>query len=292
MPDEASGGRDAPWLEGPETVGRELKKDELNVVRIFMSGQKQTVVEREQNILSSDEAQQHEKACTQAMYYDIMRWHTLGAFKRMPRKLATNVIDARWVLKWKLVAGKRIIQARLVVRGFKDLQAAQLSTFAGTTSRWGQRIVNSVAVQRGWQLFTADVSQAFLRGLTFEEAAKIKDEVHRSIQFTMPPGSVPILQRVPGYSDFNAIAEVLEMLRCGFGLKDAPRLWNKVLRALLEDIGMRPLQSDEQLFVWHETNGRSDAPSSSKASDTEVFAPTLRMILSTHVDDMKGGRTT
>ena len=78
------------------------------------------------------------------------------------------------------------------------------------------------------------------------------------------------------------------MLRCGFGLKDAPRLWNKVLRALLEDIGMRPLQSDEQLFVWHETTGRSDAPNSSKASDTEVFAPTLRMILSTHVDDMKG----
>ena len=83
------------------------------------------------------------------MYDEIMRWHTLGAFKRMPRKLATNVIDARWVLKWKQVAGKKIIQARLVVRGFKDLQAAQLSTFAGTTSRWGQRIVNSVAVQKG-----------------------------------------------------------------------------------------------------------------------------------------------
>ena len=138
------------------------------------------------------------------------------------------------------------------MRGFKDLQAAQLSTFAGTTSRCGQRVVNSVAVQRGWLLFTADVSQAFLRGLTFKEAAQIKDEVHRSIQFTMPPGSVPILQRIPGYGDFNAIAEVLEMLRCGFGLKYAPRLWSKVLRSLLEGIGMRPLQSDEQLFVWHE----------------------------------------
>ena len=40
-------------------------------------------------------------------------------------------------LKWKEVNGKRIIQARLVVRGFKDLQAAQLNTFAGTTTRWG-----------------------------------------------------------------------------------------------------------------------------------------------------------
>ena len=37
-----------------------------------------------------------------------------------------------------------------------------------------------------------------------------------------------------------------------YGLKDAPRLWNKVLKQLLHDLGMRPLQSDEQLYVWHD----------------------------------------
>ena len=78
------------------------------------------------------------------------------------------------------------------MRGFKDLQAAQLSTFAGTTTRWGHRLVNSVAAQQGWTLFTADVSQAFLRGLTFEQAAKMKDEVQRDVQFTVPPGSLYI----------------------------------------------------------------------------------------------------
>ena len=41
------------------------------------------------------------------------------------------------------------------------------------------------------------------------------------------------------------------MLRCGFGLKDAPRLWNKILRQVLSQLGMTPLQSDPQLFVWH-----------------------------------------
>ena len=203
----------------------------------------------------------------------------------MGRRLASNVIDARWVLKWKIVNGKRIIQARLVVRGFKDLQASSLSTFAGTTSRWGQRIVNSVAVQKQWELFTADVSQAFLRGLTFAEAAKLKDEVHRNVQFCMPPGSNGILQKLPGYSDFDSLREVLEMLRCGFGLKDAPRLWNKVLRQLLLDLGMRSLQSDEQLFVWHdgtEVLGGRDAP------DLSLFAPSCKLVLSTHVDDLKG----
>ena len=122
--------------------------------------------------------------------------------------------------------------------------------------------MNIVAVQKQWELFTADVSQAFLRGLTFADAAKLKDEVHRSDQFSMPPGSEGILNQLPGYSDFDGHREVLEMLRCGFGLKDAPRLWNKVLKQLLHDLGMRPLQSDEQLYVWHEEHSRGSAPRS------------------------------
>ena len=183
------------------------------------TGQKRSVVERENNIISLDEARAHVKECDNAMLDELTRWLNLGAFERMPKKQATNVIDARWVLKWKEVNGKRIIQARLVVRGFKDLQAAQLSTFAGTTTRWGQRLVNSIAVQHGWPLFVADVSQAFLRGLTFEQASHMKDEAQRSVQFTVPPGSVPILQQLPGFSDFNPVTEVLRMLRCGFGLK-------------------------------------------------------------------------
>ena len=81
------------------------------------------------------------------MLDELTRWFNLGAFERCPRKQATNVIDARWVLKCKELKGKGIIQARLVVCGFKDLQAAQLSTFARTTTRWGQRLVNSFAAQ-------------------------------------------------------------------------------------------------------------------------------------------------
>ena len=144
-------------------------------------------------MLTREEALQHEAACNKAMLEELQRWLNLGAFERVSKKYASNVIDARWVLKWKIVKDQRIIQARLVVRGFQDLQAAQLSTYAGTTTRWGQRLVNSVAVQYRWPLFTADVSQAFLRGLTFEQAAQMKYEVQRDVQFTVPPSSLHIL---------------------------------------------------------------------------------------------------
>ena len=142
--------------------------------------------------------------------------------------------------------------------------------------------MNSIAVQHGWPLFVADVSQAFLRGLTFEQAAQMKDEVQRNVQFTVPAGSVPILQQLPGFSDFNPVTEVLRMLRCGFGLKDAPRLWNKVLKRVLQELGLTPLQSDPQLYAWHVNATGSSAP--------QGVASTKRLVLivSTHVDDLKG----
>ena len=46
------------------------------------------------------------------MLEELQRWLNLGAFERVNKKHASNVIDARWVLKWKIVNDKRIIQAR------------------------------------------------------------------------------------------------------------------------------------------------------------------------------------
>ena len=44
-----------------------------------------------------------------------------------------------------------------------------------------------MAVQMSWKLFSFDVAQAFLRGLPFDEIAKIDGEVARSVQFSVPP---------------------------------------------------------------------------------------------------------
>ena len=119
--------------------------------------------------------------------------------------------------------------------------------------------MNCVAAQYCWRIFSADVPQAFLRGLTFKEAAEMKYEVRRDVQFTVPPGSAAILKMLPGYESFDPLHEVLRMLRCGFGLKDAPRLWHKVLREHLIGLGLRPLQSDAQVYVWHVPVARGKA---------------------------------
>ena len=95
-----------------------------------------------------------------------------------------------------------------------------------------------MVAQNRREIFIADVSQAFLSGFTFEQTAQMKDEVRREVQFTVPPGSVDMLKKLPGFENFNAMLEVLRLLRCGFGLKDAPRLWNKLLTEELKKIGL------------------------------------------------------
>eukprot|EP00959_Pyramimonas_sp_CCMP1952_P382289 8010528-Pyramimonas_sp.AAC.1 len=60
-------------------------------------------------------------------------------------------------------------------------------------------------------------------------------EVKRKVQFTMPPGSIPVLRQREGYEDFSPVAEVLLLLRCGFGLKDAPRLAGHAEEGVGED---------------------------------------------------------
>ena len=125
--------------------------------------------------------------------------------------------------------------------------------------------------QRGWKLYSFDVSQAFLRGITFQELSDSgESQVMRHVELDLPPGSVSLLQSLPGYSDFNAATETLSLIKPGYGLKDAPRLWNLALTRCLVEAGLRKLQGDEQLFVKH-------------------VGGVLVLIVSTHVDDLKAG---
>ena len=100
-----------------------------------------------------------------------------------------NVLDARWLHKLKIFDGKKEIKSLLCVRGFKDQQGDSVTTSDSTAARWIQRLVVSVAAMHGWKISIADVSTAFLRGLTFEEIAKAIGESIREVCFNPPRGS-------------------------------------------------------------------------------------------------------
>ena len=76
-----------------------------------------------------------------------------------------------------------------------------------------------------------DVSEAFLKGFTFEEIQERRGGPKREVSLILPrpkkgePSGVSILRTIDGYHDFDEANEVLEMLKGGFGLIDAPNLF-------------------------------------------------------------------
>ena len=79
------------------------------------------------------------------MYDELKTWISHDCFRRHPRRGATNILDVKWVVKWKWITVKdkngvtrqiRVIRARLTQRGFKDFDKGNLQTFSGTASDW------------------------------------------------------------------------------------------------------------------------------------------------------------
>ena len=234
---------------------------------MLVDGSGQAVIERTHNILTRAEALEHVNECRESMVKELTRWHKHQAWKRGPLREAQNALTSKWVLKWKQVDGKKTVKARLVAQGFKDRQSVQ--NYASTTTRWGQRILLALSVQFGWRLASADVSEAFLRGLTFKELYEMGvDSTLRQVQLILPPGSEELIRTLPGLEDFSSQNECLFLLKPGFGLKDAPRLWNLALKKVLTRIGLVATKADPQLYIKHRA-GR------------------LILIISVHVDDLK-----
>ena len=219
-------------------------------------------------MLTREEALQNLEACRASMLKELGRWHKHGAWVRFPLKDSRNLLRSKWVLKWKDISGKRDVKARLVAQGFLDQQS--LSTFAGTTSRWGQRIVVAFAVQFGWKLVSADVSEAFLRGITFQELHSLDpSQPLRKVEISLPPGTAELIRSLPGMSDYDGASECLSLCKPGFGLKDAPRLWNLALNQVLSKADLQAANTDKQLYFKHNKQGK------------------LILLLSIHVDDLK-----
>ena len=91
------------------------------------------------------------------------------------------------------------------MHGFKDRDADHLDTYAATASKWSQRLVVATAAQMRWEVGSADISSAFIRGLTFEEMSKLTGKQLRSAAFILPKGTDEILRSDPGLRRYDPL---------------------------------------------------------------------------------------
>ena len=76
-------------------LDRELSVSECLLVRQHFNGILEAVIEREMNVLTLAEAKQHAEECRKSMIEELLRWISMKAWRRMPRKLARNLLDSR-----------------------------------------------------------------------------------------------------------------------------------------------------------------------------------------------------
>ena len=251
---------------------------EIVTLRAYVAGTKKDVIETDTDLLTNEEYQQNRGLVKEAVQSEFQTWIDHKCFERRPRQGVRNLLDVRWVGKWKYVkdpkandSKKRIIRMRLTLRGFKDRDAGSLATFAGTSSRVGQRIIVSEAVNHGWKMTAIDVKKAFLKGVTYQELAKETKEPLRDVSFELDHDSVEVLKTFPGYGNFDPRREVLHMLRPGTGCVDAPRCWSlKLTKATNDLFGAKPTKFDDQLIVRHDRQGNLDFIASKHVDDIKV----------------------
>jgi len=262
---------------------RKPEPGEIVLLQVGPNTMRQEVVQRDDDILTPAQLKEHWPEVRKAMLKELQTWATLKCFSRKARKSARNIIDVRWVVKFKWevptsdASGSRpteartpvrTIRARLTVRGFKDQQKADIDRYAGTSSRCAQKLIVSEAAKNGWDICTADVPKAFLQGVTYEQLAEMTGEPLREVNFYLPADNIPLLRMIPGFEDFDPQNEVLHCDKPGTGVSDALRAFSMKLSKVADERRLVPSQIDNEVFMRHD-EGR------------------LTAVMSKHVDDLK-----
>ena len=77
------------------------KKGEILFQRLYLTGARRAVVQRDDDTLTPEELKLHAKEVAASMLTELKTWARLNCFSRRNRAVAKNMFDCRWVTKWK-----------------------------------------------------------------------------------------------------------------------------------------------------------------------------------------------
>ena len=148
----------------------------------------------------------------------------------------TRVLKARFVKTRRphpKIPGKQEMKCRWCVKGYLDPDAESLLRQAPTLSGDGLAMVLQMIASRGWDLEIADVEGAFLQGKPLERDAG-------PIYVELPKEEIPGV--APG--------SLVQLVKCVYGLMDAPRQWYDSFMGTMEGLGMQRSKLDPCVLFW------------------------------------------
>jgi len=145
-----------------------------------------------------------------------------------------NIVTPKWVFRYKYNSDNTINKrkARLVVKGFTQKEGINYNkTYSPTLKQNSLRIVTSLAIKYGFNIYQIDIKAAYLY-------ADLDEEVYMEV----PEG-------VNRYKEgFWRLKKAL------YGLKQSGYLWNNKINKELINIGFKRLKSESCMYVKFNKN--------------------------------------
>ena len=149
-----------------------------------------------------------------------------------------------------------VAKSRLIIPGHLDPEIGTYRTDSPTAASMTTRLVKQLAASRGYDIYSFDVTTAFLSG-------KATD---REIYVRAPPDGLPEIE--DGVHKMRAIKpyELMQVLKSAYGLTESPRLWYLEAKEGLNEVGLKELKASRSTFIASE-NGKSWAMCSLHVDD-------------------------
>ncbi|CAI7854040.1 unnamed protein product [Closterium sp. NIES-53] len=173
---------------------------------------------------------EHKEKWREAMDRELKALKERNTWKVVPISMARKktILTGNWVFRIKTKAHGTIekFKARWVVRGFDQEHGRDFTeTFAPVSRHTSLRILLAIAAMKKRKLRQIDVANAFLYA-----------PVDAEIFVELPHGT---------NGEPNQVCQPLKSL---YGIKQAPRLWQKHLHTRLVHIGFRQLPHDQGMY--------------------------------------------
>ena len=94
---------------------------------------------------------------------EIHNWKDNDVFVEVPYE-DQLLISTRWVISVKMQNGVPVTKARLVARGFEDMDISVQNTNSPTCTKESLRVALTVMAMNNWKCKSMDVNTAFLQG--------------------------------------------------------------------------------------------------------------------------------
>ena len=101
-------------------VDQDPGRGRIAKIQVYATHSKKTVVDTDTDLLTTQEYRDHAVEVSAAVHDELKTWIQHACFERRPRRGASNILDVRWVGKWKHVKDKldpakmnRVIRMRM-----------------------------------------------------------------------------------------------------------------------------------------------------------------------------------